>query len=111
MASVMIAKRTPQRHDVDARDNDARFQLPFARAEMADYLGLTLETVSRQFSRLKNQQIIILLTSRDVIIPDIERLGGVVNVETFSQRSEQKVLRPRRPRSRHRAGLRLRRPR
>ncbi|KPN64618.1 CRP/FNR family transcriptional regulator, anaerobic regulatory protein [Aliiroseovarius crassostreae] len=48
--------------------------LPLTREAMADYLGLTLETVSRQISALKKAGIITLEGKRHVIIPDIEAL-------------------------------------
>ncbi len=44
--------------------------LPLTREAMADYLGLTLETVSRQISALKKAGIIVLEGKRHVIIPD-----------------------------------------
>jgi CRP/FNR family transcriptional regulator, anaerobic regulatory protein len=48
--------------------------LALTREAMADYLGLTLETVSRQISALKNDGIIILDGKRRVLVPDIRRL-------------------------------------
>jgi CRP/FNR family transcriptional regulator len=48
--------------------------LPLTREEMADYLGLTLETVSRQISALKKDGVIRLEGNRHVIIPDFDRL-------------------------------------
>ncbi len=48
--------------------------LPLTREAMADYLGLTLETVSRQISALKRDGVIRLEGKRRVIIPDLERL-------------------------------------
>ncbi len=48
--------------------------LPLTREEMADYLGLTLETVSRQMSALKKDGVIRLEGNRHVIIPDFDRL-------------------------------------
>ncbi len=48
--------------------------LPLTREEMADYLGLTLETVSRQISALKRDGVISLEGNRHVTIPDIDRL-------------------------------------
>jgi CRP/FNR family transcriptional regulator, anaerobic regulatory protein len=48
--------------------------LPLTREEMADYLGLTLETVSRQISALKKDGVIVLEGNRHVSIPDIDRL-------------------------------------
>ncbi|MEN8838399.1 MAG: Crp/Fnr family transcriptional regulator [Celeribacter marinus] len=50
------------------------FELPLTREAMADYLGLTLETVSRQVSALKREGIIILEGKRRVLIPDFDRL-------------------------------------
>ncbi len=48
--------------------------LPLTREEMADYLGLTLETVSRQISALKKEGVISLEGKRHVTIPDFDRL-------------------------------------
>ena len=48
--------------------------LPLTREEMADYLGLTLETVSRQISALKKDGVITLEGNRHVSIPDMDRL-------------------------------------
>ena len=48
--------------------------LPLTREEMADYLGLTLETVSRQISALKKDGIIHLEGKRHVTIPDFDLL-------------------------------------
>lgn len=50
------------------------FDLPLTREEMADYLGLTLETVSRQVSALKRDGVIELQGKRHVIIPNLDRL-------------------------------------
>lgn len=47
-----------------------RFALPFSRQQVADVLGLTIETVSRQFTRLKNDGVIELPSRREVEILD-----------------------------------------
>lgn len=47
-----------------------RMTLPFSRQQIADVLGLTIETVSRQFTRLKNDGVIDLPSRRDVVIVD-----------------------------------------
>jgi CRP/FNR family transcriptional regulator, anaerobic regulatory protein len=51
------------------------FDLPLSREEMADYLGLTLETVSRQISALKREGIIALEGKRHIKVPDLDRLA------------------------------------
>ncbi|MEL7256332.1 MAG: Crp/Fnr family transcriptional regulator [Pseudomonadota bacterium] len=50
------------------------FDLPLTREAMADYLGLTLETVSRQISALKKDGVIELQGKRLVKVPDFDRL-------------------------------------
>ncbi|MCB2130369.1 MAG: Crp/Fnr family transcriptional regulator [Rhodobacteraceae bacterium] len=50
------------------------FDLPLTREAMADYLGLTLETVSRQMSSLKRDGVISLEGTRHVSVPDFDRL-------------------------------------
>ncbi len=50
------------------------FDLPLTREEMADYLGLTLETVSRQVSALKRDGVITLEGKRHIIVPNFDRL-------------------------------------
>jgi CRP/FNR family transcriptional regulator len=50
------------------------FDLPLTREAMADYLGLTLETVSRQISALKRDGVISLQGKRHVTVPDFGRL-------------------------------------
>jgi CRP/FNR family transcriptional regulator len=50
------------------------FDLPLTREAMADYLGLTLETVSRQISALKRDGVIVLEGKRHITVPDFGRL-------------------------------------
>lgn len=52
----------------------SRFTLPFSRQQVADVLGLTIETVSRQFTRLKSEGLIDLPSRREVAIIDREGL-------------------------------------
>ena len=49
--------------------------LPMSRQDMADYLGLTIETVSRTFSRLKRRQLIELPTPQQVVL---RRTGALI---------------------------------
>ena len=51
------------------------FDLPLTREAMADYLGLTLETVSRQVNALKRDGVIDIVGKRHVIVPDFDRLS------------------------------------
>jgi CRP/FNR family transcriptional regulator len=66
------------RRDVGLKKGPAQgsivFDLPLTREEMADYLGLTLETVSRQISALKKDGVIELEGKRHIIVPNFDAL-------------------------------------
>jgi CRP-like cAMP-binding protein len=49
-------------------DAGLEFDLPMTRQDMADYLGLTIETVSRTLTQLANKAAIELSTSRHIVI-------------------------------------------
>jgi CRP/FNR family transcriptional regulator, nitrogen fixation regulation protein len=48
--------------------------LPMTRQDIADYLGLTIETVSRTLSRLERNGLIKLSTARDIEVADLAAL-------------------------------------
>jgi CRP-like cAMP-binding protein len=54
-------------------------ELPMGRQDIADYLGLTIETVSRTLTQLENTRTIELLASRVIALRDrslLSRLNG-----------------------------------
>ena len=59
---------------IQAMKGRITIDLQLTREAMADYLGLTLETVSRQISALKNEGVIELGPQRRIIVPDIRLL-------------------------------------
>lgn len=68
---VILARRGKPPEDESAT---VVFDLPLTREAMADYLGLTLETVSRQISALKKDGFIELKGKRNVTVPDLVAL-------------------------------------
>ncbi|SDE37227.1 transcriptional regulator FnrL [Limimaricola pyoseonensis] len=50
-------------------------QLPLSREAMADHLGLTIETTSRQVTALRKDGLIETPSLREIRIPDLERLA------------------------------------
>ncbi|OAV55016.1 transcriptional regulator [Rhizobium sp. WYCCWR10014] len=54
------------------------FDLPLSRAEIADFLGLTIETVSRQMTRLRKSRIIRIENFRHIVVPDMDELERMI---------------------------------
>jgi CRP-like cAMP-binding protein len=52
----------------DRRSTGDAVELPMSRQDIADYLGLTIETVSRTLSNLENEAAIELANSRRIVL-------------------------------------------
>ncbi len=59
---------------IDGNFENISFELPLTRADIADFLGLTIETVSRQFTKLRTDGVIEISVNRHVSIPNIKKL-------------------------------------
>ncbi|BFM15207.1 transcriptional regulator Anr [Maricurvus nonylphenolicus] len=57
------------------------FRLPMSRADIGNYLGLTIETVSRVFSRFQKQDI-LSVDKKEISILDIDALRTAANAVT-----------------------------
>jgi CRP/FNR family transcriptional regulator len=57
------------------------FELPMTRGDIGDFLGLTIETVSRNFSKLKALGLIELPSCNHVKVVDIEKLKTIADGE------------------------------
>jgi CRP/FNR family transcriptional regulator len=66
---VMMADRVGNRDDVQVQ-----VEVPMSRSDIADYLGLTMETVSRQISHLKRQGLIEAAGAHGVAVRDLPAL-------------------------------------
>lgn len=69
---LMIARNIEPASDPAARS--ASFDLPLTRADIADFLGLTIETVSRQLTRLRTDDVIRIESNRHVTVDSLSRL-------------------------------------
>lgn len=63
------------------QDATSEFDLPLSRADIADYLGLTIETVSRQFTKLRRDKVIQVSNIRHVCVPDLDRLINAAGID------------------------------
>jgi CRP/FNR family transcriptional regulator len=74
VASILLLFALRNRNSEDDADRAVTFDLPLIRADMADFLGLTIETVSRQISKMREDGVIIVTSHRHVVVPDVNRL-------------------------------------
>lgn len=65
MASFLVALM--QRFGA-SKDGQAIIQLPMCRSDIADYLGLTTETVSRMISLLRASRVITLESAQTIVV-------------------------------------------
>lgn len=71
---LILAERARRmQHPVDTAA--ISFEIPLTRADLADHLGLTIETVSRQMTRLRTMHVITTVNSRLITINDMRRLA------------------------------------
>jgi CRP/FNR family transcriptional regulator len=69
-----IARRLAAAECPGAKSESLRFDLPLSRTEMADYLGLRIETVSRQLKQLRTARVIGAGTGRAITLEDVGAL-------------------------------------
>lgn len=60
-----------------------QFRLPMSRAELGNYLGLTVETVSRTLSRFQKDGLIVA-DKREIHIKDMDALRKLGNISLFA---------------------------
>jgi CRP/FNR family transcriptional regulator len=51
--------------------------LPMTRSDIADYLGLTIETVSRTLTRFKSEHLIDIPSASEILIRDRSALESL----------------------------------
>ena len=69
---LRIAKR-----NLREKNDDSHLHIPMTRAEIADYLGLTVETVSRNFTKLRKAKIIALQGNCNVHVIAMDLLQDI----------------------------------
>ena len=72
---VSLVRREARRMGKPAPEGSLSLHLPLSREGMADYLGLTIETTSRQMTALRKDGLLDMVSNRDIHIPDFDRLA------------------------------------
>jgi CRP/FNR family transcriptional regulator len=78
VASFLLHLR--QRQDLLGLETE-RLHVPMTRQDIADFLGLTMETVSRAFSQLKAAGAIRPAAHGDVVIADVKALRAAADLD------------------------------
>ncbi|MGE0846336.1 MAG: Crp/Fnr family transcriptional regulator [Flavobacteriaceae bacterium] len=69
---LLVALNIDPEHET--ADGPIAIELPLKRADIADYLGLTIETVSRRITDMRKNGLIEFDDPRRIVIPDIDAL-------------------------------------
>jgi CRP/FNR family transcriptional regulator len=81
-------KHRQQGSAATAASGDILVALPLSRTEIADYLGLTIETVSRQIARLRERGVISVGSARSLVIHHPEALEAMVESALTAERAK-----------------------
>ena len=87
VASFLLYLRSSQAHfsPNGPRKKSEHIELPMTRLDIADYLGLTIETVSRAFSTLKKSKTINFTDSHSCEILNIDKIRDLGGRDDFTQ--------------------------
>lgn len=77
VASFLLLIATHIDPELENNKSNTTVELPLKRADIADFLGLTIETVSRQLTNLRKKGIIHINDRKSVEIVDMEKLSDV----------------------------------
>jgi CRP/FNR family transcriptional regulator len=67
----MVARNTDPAHHPAS---PISFDLPLTRTDIADFLGLTIETVSRELSRLRSDGTIRIVNKRQISLASMAQI-------------------------------------
>jgi len=77
---ILRRMRAPER-GAAAPPKSAQFDLPLSRTEMADFLGLRIETVSRQLAHLRDAGVIEIAPGRSIVVRDVAALERMAETD------------------------------
>lgn len=86
VASFLALIATRSQDDEQVREgralrNELVIELPLSKSELADFLGLTLETVSRKFTELRKKRVLEPIDRRTVMVHNLSQLKRLSDPE------------------------------
>ncbi len=92
LAKVALFLQMLENYETARGGGAAELYLPMSRSDIGDYVGMSLETVSRSFRTLASQKVITLRDRRHV------KINSRSQLEDIASRSDKRELPRRRPR-------------
>ncbi|MEP2138113.1 MAG: helix-turn-helix domain-containing protein [Erythrobacter sp.] len=80
---LMLVMRRSANPEAKSLGDPSRIELPLSREVVANFLGLTIETVSRQFSGLRKDGVIDLEGARSVLIKEPHQLADLAGYDDY----------------------------
>jgi CRP/FNR family transcriptional regulator len=80
VASFLYLLATHADPEADLDSGKVNFEIPLKRSDIADFLGLTIETVSRQITKLRQAKVINVTDNRLVEVANLDRLKAMAEV-------------------------------
>lgn len=74
VATFLLLLAKNMKIDLTSNEDRAEFEIPITRNDIADFLGLTIETVSRQITKLRKAEVIHVENHNHIFVPSIRRL-------------------------------------
>lgn len=89
LLTVVRSKHLQDKTEAQATTGDTIIELPLSRTEMADYLGLTIETVSRHIARLRERGVITVGAARTMVVHQVKMLQATIESAASSGRTKE----------------------
>ncbi len=87
----VIRDQLGENPEPEAHRGDIIVELPISRTEIADYLGLTIETVSRQIARLRERKVVSVGNSRTMVVHKPAALEAMVESAVPDERARERL--------------------
>lgn len=85
VASFLLNRMLPPASPNQTESEGCMVSLPMTRVDIADYLGLTIETVSRTISALRREQTITGIDNHGIRVLSVSRLTDLASGQTSGQ--------------------------